>query len=726
MRVSGTSTNVCRVEKNNEQNTAAPDRARPMPALQLIGATLGIAMLLALGMLPFAGLGGAVVNSSANTMNANFADIETNKSLPQASTVLDREGNTIAWIYDQRRFDVPADKISTAMKESIVAIEDRRFYEHNGVDLRGSARALAANLSSGGVAEGASTLNQQYIKNYLWLISAKNDNERAAATETSLARKLREMKLAGDLDERFSKDEILTRYLNLISFGRGAYGVEAAARTYFDHSAEKLTDAEAALLAGVVQSTSALDPWDNPDAALTRRNQVLQARADNGSLTQAQADSAAAEPLGIAEKPAGEPNGCLAAGNDGFFCDYALKWLAEKGFDHEKIARGGYTITTTLDPAAQQHAVQSAQSNVAPGQPGVSEALSFIAPTEDSHEVVAMASSRKYGLDQEKHETVLPLPHSLQGHGAGSVFKIFAAAAAIEKGMGLETKLDVPPRVEVDGLGNGGASGCPPGKYCVENVGPYKPSMTLKEALATSPNTPFISMLQDVGLERTVNLAVKLGLRSYAKEGTSGDKSIAQRIKEEQTGSFVLGPTPVDPLELTNVGATLADQGRWCEPSPISSVTDASGKKVDIPRKDCEKVLNPAVANALANGMAGDVSNGTAADAARATGWSGPISAKTGTTETSNSAAFLGFTQNVAGSSYIFNDSGTASSLCTSPVRQCGSGNLYGGNEPARSFFTAAGPIANSYGGKKLPPVRQKQKKGTGELADGGAAAARR
>src|SRR5699024_4154194 len=242
LRASGASTNVYRVEKNNEQNKAAHDRARPRPVLQLIGATLGIAVLLALGMLPFASLGGAVVISSANTMNANFADIETNKSLPQASTVLDREGNTIAWVYDQRRFAVPADKISDAMKESIVAIEDRRFYEHNGVDLRGSARALAANLSSGGVAEGASTLNQQYIKNYLWLISAKNDDERAAATETSLARKLREMKLAGDLDDRFSKDEILTRYLNLISFGRGAYGVEAATRTYFDHSAEKLTD----------------------------------------------------------------------------------------------------------------------------------------------------------------------------------------------------------------------------------------------------------------------------------------------------------------------------------------------------------------------------------------------------------------------------------------------------------------------------------------------------
>src|SRR5699024_6696374 len=196
--------------------------------------------------------------------------------------------------------------------------------------------------------------------------------------------------------------------------------------------------------------------------------------------------------------------------------------------------------------------------------------------------------------------------------------------------------------------------------------------------------TPFISMLQDVGLERTVDLAVKLGLRSYAEEGTSGDKSIAQRIKEEQTGSFVLGPTPVDPLELTNVGATLADQGRWCEPSPVSSVTDASGEKVDIPRKDCEKVLNPAVANALANGMAGDVSNGTAADAARATGWSGPISAKTGTTETSNSAAFLGFTPNVAGSSYIFTDSRTASSLRTSPVRQCGSRDRSRGNRHHR------------------------------------------
>src|SRR5699024_10195530 len=250
--------------------------------------------------------------------------------------------------------------------------------------------------------------------------------------------------------------------------------------TYFDHSAEKLTDDEAALLAGVVQSTSALDPWDNPDAALTRRNQVLQARAKNGYLTQEQADSAAAEPLGIAEKPAGEPNGCLAVGQDGSSSAYALTWLEETGLAHEKTARGGYSITTTLDPAAQQHAVQSARSNVGPGQPGVSEALSFIAPTEDSHEVIAMASSRKYGLDQENHETVLPLPHSLQGHGAGSVFKIFAATAASEKGMGLETTLNVPPRVEVDGLGNGGATGCPPGKYCVENVGPYKSSMTLK------------------------------------------------------------------------------------------------------------------------------------------------------------------------------------------------------------------------------------------------------
>lgn len=722
--MSAVSANVIDVHTNGSDNTTAksPSQDGNSTALyKLIGAVIIMAVVATIGILPFAGATGAAVNASVATISSNLDDITENKSLPEATVITDRYDKPLAWIYDQRRFAVATDQISSEMKKSIVAIEDRRFYEHGGVDFRSTMRALVANLSEGGVAEGASTLNQQYVKNYLYLIKAKSDEDRAAATEHSAARKLREMKLASDMNEKFSKDEILTRYLNLVSYGRGSFGIESAARTFFGHSAKTLNAAESALLAGIVQSTNALDPWNNPEGALKRRNQVLQARVSNGSLTQAEADEAAAQPLGILKTPGGEANGCIGAGNAGFFCDYALQWLESKGFDHDKIAQGGYRIKTTLDPVAQENATNAARQYVNEQEPGVAETLNFISPRKTGHEVVAMASSRKYGLDTDAHETVLPLPHSLQGHGAGSIFKIFVAAGAIEKGMGLNTRLNVPSRVEVEGLGDGGAEGCPPGKYCVENAGPYKPSMSLQEALATSPNTPFISMLQDVGLERTVDIAVKLGLRSYAREGTSGDKSIAQRVKDEQSGSFVLGPTPVDPLELTNVAATLADHGRWCEPTPVLSIQDANGEDVELPPSECEQAINPQVADTLAHGMGSDVSSGTAAASASAAGWNGPISAKTGTTETSFSASFMGFTQNLAGTSYIFNDSGTSSNLCTGPVRQCGNGNLYGGNEPALSFFTAAGPLADRYGGQELPSVSEEQRRGSGELADGGA-----
>ena len=309
---------------------------------------------------------------------------------------------------------------------------------------------------------------------------------------------------------------------------------------------------------------------------------------------------------------------------------------------------------------------------------------------------------------------MLPLTHSLQGHGAGSVFKIFAAAAALEDGMGLNTNLAVPTRAEVEGMGAGGAPGCPPNKYCVENAGSYKPNMTLKEALATSPNTPFIEMAEKLGMERITDIAIKLGLRSYKNEGSfDGKHSVEEYVKDNNLGSFVLGPTAVDPLELSNVAASLADHGRWCEPTPVLSVKDRNGKKVKMEKADCEQAIDKKIADALANGLGSDVQQGTASASARAAGWSGPLSAKTGTTETSFSAAFLGFTSGWAGSSYIFNDGGTAKNLCTAPVRQCGKGNLYGGNEPAQIFFEASKPMIKKYGGGKLPSYDKKYDAGT-------------
>ncbi|WP_295644578.1 transglycosylase domain-containing protein [uncultured Corynebacterium sp.] len=680
---------------------------------KLFAAILVGGLLLALAMVPFAGLSGWAVSATNKTMNSNVQDISANDDLPRMSVITDRDGNAMAYIYDQHRVEMNPANISQNMKDAIVAIEDRRFYEHGGVDIKGTLRAAAANVTSGGVSEGASTLNQQYVKNYLLLVKADSTEQQAAAIETSIPRKLREMKMAAELDKKFSKDEILARYLNLVSFGNNAYGVQTAAQTYFGKNAKDLNVPEAALLAGIVQSTSRHDPFTNPDSAKARRNAVLDAMASTGKISASDSAKYKNQPLGVGKEPRSNVNGCIGAGNAGFFCDYVLQWLDAQGLDRKKIARGGYTIKTTLDREAQAAADQASKKYVSATQPGVASASNFITPTKDGHEVLAMASSRNYGLDTKKSETVLPITHSLQGHGAGSVFKIFAAAKAIEQGAGLNTVLDVPNRVDVDNMGNGGAKNCPPNKYCVENASSYKPSMTLKETLATSPNTPFITMAEKVGVKPIVDLAVKMGLRSYADKGSHGDTSVANYTKENNLGSFVLGPNAVNPLELSNVAATLADHGRWCEPRPVTSVTNHSGKEVSLKKRKCEQALNQDVADALANGMGSDISSGTAAGAASSVGWSGPISAKTGTTETSFSAAFLGFTPRWAGSTYIFNDGGSSKNLCTAPVRQCGEGNLYGGNEPAQTFLEASKAGVARYGGPSLPQYDKKYDNGT-------------
>ncbi|MDN6259178.1 MAG: penicillin-binding protein, partial [Corynebacterium sp.] len=420
-----------------------------------------------------------------------------------------------------------------------------------------------------------------------------------------------------------------------------------------------------------------------------------------------------AEPLGVNESRVGQANGCFGADNAGFFCDYVLSYLENHDLDTAELARGGYTVRTTLDPAAQETAVNAVRAQADPSTPGVSLTSNFIAPTDDAHEVVAMASSRTYGLDADVSETVLPVTHTSEGNGAGSVFKIFAAAAAMENGMGLNTSLDVPNRIEVSGMGSGGAEGCPANRYCVENAGDFKSKMSLREALATSPNTPFVAMAEKLGTERMTDIAVDLGLRSYGEAGSyDGEQSVADFIKDSNLGSFVLGPLEVNPLELANVSASLADHGRWCEPSPVLSVTDHDGQDVALDTPDCEQALSSGVADALANGMGGDVADGTASGAADASGWGGPISAKTGTTETSLSAAFLGFTPGLAGATYAFNDGSQASPLCTGPLRQCGEGNLYGGNEPARAFFTAANSMVGSYGGAGLPSYNRDYDRG--------------
>ncbi len=678
---------------------------------KLAGCCLLAGVVVAALLFPAVG-GLGLASNRASEVVANGSAQLLEGAVPAVTTMVDAKGNTIAWLYEQRRFEVPSDKIADTMKLAIVSIEDKRFAEHNGVDWKGTLTGLAGYASGDVDTRGGSTIEQQYVKNYQLLVTAQTDAEKRAAVETTPARKLREIRMALTLDKTFSKSEILTRYLNLVSFGNGAFGVQDAAQTYFGVNASDLNWQQAALLAGLVQSTSTLNPYTNPDGALARRNVVLDTMIENLPNEAGALRAAKAEPLGILPQPNELPRGCIAAGDRAFFCDYVQAYLARAGISKEQVARGGYLIRTTLDPDVQSSVKQAIDASASPTLDGIASVMSVIRPGKNAHKVMAMASNRTYGLDTDTGETMRPQPFSLVGDGAGSIFKIFTTAAALDMGMGISAELQVPGSFQAKGMGAGGAKGCPKETWCVVNVGNYRSPMSVTDALATSPNTAFAKLISVVGVPRTVDMAIKLGLRSYADPGTAraydpdSDESLAEFIKRQNLGSFTLGPFELNALELSNVAATLASGGVWCPPSPIDKLIDRDGNEVAVTTETCDQVVPEGLANTLANAMSKDaLGGGTASGSAGAVGWDLPMSGKTGTTEAHRSSGFLGFTNQYAAANYIYDDSSSPSDLCSSPLRRCGDGNLFGGNEPARTWFTAMKPIARNFGEVHLPPT---------------------
>ncbi len=681
--------------------------------IKLAWCCLLAAVIVAALLFPVVG-GVGVMSNRASDVVANGSAQLVEGEVPAVTTMVDAKGNNIAWLYSQRRFEVAGDQIADTMKLAIVSIEDKRFAEHNGVDWKGTLTGLTGYMSGDADTRGGSTIEQQYVKNYQLLVISQTDAEKRAAVATTPARKLREIRMALTLDKTFTKPEILTRYLNLVSFGNGAYGIQDAAQTYFGIDASQLNWQQAALLAGLVQSTSMLDPYANPDGALARRNLVLDTMIDTIPEHADELRAAKEQPLGILPQPNALPRGCIAAGDRAFFCDYVQEYLARAGISKDQLAKGGYLIRTTLDPDIQAPVKAAVDGNAAPDIQGIANVMSVIRPGRESHPVLAMVSNRTYGLNSDAGETMQPQPFSLVGDGAGSIFKIFTTAAALEMGMGINAQLDVPNRFEAKGLGSGGAKGCPSNTWCVQNSGgaSYRSPLSVTDALATSPNTAFAKLISQIGVQRTVDMAVKLGLRSYAEPGTArsydpeNNESLAEFIKRQNLGSFTLGPVQVNALELANVAATLASGGVWCPPNPIDKVFDRHGNEVSVTTQTCEQVVPDGLANTMANAMShDDQGNGTAAGSAGSVGWSLPMSGKTGTTEAHRSSGFLGFTNTLAAATYIYDDSTDPGELCSWPLRQCYDGNLFGGNEPARTWFAAMNPIANNFGEVKLPPT---------------------
>jgi membrane peptidoglycan carboxypeptidase len=630
---------------------------------------------------------------------------------PTVSTMVDAAGKPIAWLYEQRRWVVPSDRIADTMKLAIVSVEDKRFVEHNGVDLQGTLNGLFGYMRGVEQMRGGSTIEQQYVKNYNLLVKAKTDAERRAAVEITPARKLREMRIALALDKELPKGEILARYLNLVSFGNGSFGVQDAARTYFGIDARQLNWQQAALLAGLLRSTSMLNPYTNPDGALERRNTVLDTMIEYLPDRADELRAAKSQPLGVLPAVDPLPQGCIGAGDNAFFCEYALDYLSRAGLSLEEVARNGYLIRTTLDPTVQASVKSAVDRAADPTADGVASVMSVIRPGRDAHRVIAMADNRTYGLDLNANQTVQPQPFSLVGDGAGSIFKIFTTAAALEMGMGINAQLDVPSTFQGKGLGSSETPGCPRETWCVRNARGYSSPLSVTDALAQSPNTAFAKLISQIGVPRAVDMAVRLGLRSYAEPGSAhayvpdSDESIADYVKRQNIGSFTLGPLELNALELSNVGATLASGGVWCPPTPIDKVFDRNGREVGVETVPCEQAVPEGLANTLANALGKDHTSGTATGAAGSVGWTLPMAGKTGTTESHRSSGFLGFTNQYAAANYIFDDSSTPSGLCSYPLRKCGDGDLYGGTEPALTWYRAMNPIADDFGPVVMPPT---------------------
>ena len=663
-----------------------------------------------------AGLLSNQVSDSVDTISADLARADP----PLTTTVTDRDGNPIATLYAQYRLPVTAAGIAPAMKAAIVAVEDRRFYTEGGVDLQGMLRA-AVNDSTGGSLQGASTITQQLVKNYLInVVDRGNPLAQAQDREDSIARKLREAKMAVQLNQTMAKDDILAEYLNVVEFSGTVYGVGAAAKAYFGTTADKLTVPQAALLAGMVNNPSTFNPYTHPDQALKRRNMVIDDLVSNGSIPASYAATAKAAPLGVLPGgPATPPGTCMGAAADaGFFCAYAESYLEHAGFTADQLATGGYTIKTTMDPRVASVAKDAVDANVPTTQDGVANTFAVVQPGQDGHQVLAMVANRNFGTDPAKGEKSTDIvADASNSFGAGSSFKIFTSAAALVTGKaGLNTPLPNPGSQCFTPPNADSHTAC----YPVHNDGHYADPITLADGLATSPNVAFVGLESQVGLPAVLDMAQKLGLRNTLATNDAGGAPVTDpanplsrnpQYNQPQSKyfqnllSFTLGNSPVSPLEMANVSATLMSGGVWCPPNPILSVTDRNGNAVPVAQQACEQVIPAGVANTLEAGLSKDTTTGTSATAAHAAGWTRPDIGKTGTTQQSESVAFVGGVDDYAVSSMVFADGSHPAEICPGdPVHlgSCGHG-AFGGTVAAPPYFHAMSTLLAGVADQPIP-----------------------
>ncbi|THV43089.1 transglycosylase domain-containing protein [Glycomyces buryatensis] len=624
----------------------------------------------------------------------NLSEVVTETDPPLTSYVYAEDGETlVSLFYDEFRRHVTLDEVAPVMQQAMVAAEDARFYDHNGVDYRGIMRAFVANQNSGGVEQGASTITMQYVRGALRL-NADSIDQVIAATEQTVSRKLREARLAMAVEEQLTKDEILERYLNQAYFGHNAYGIFAASQVYFSKHPSELTLEESALLAGLVQAPSAYDPITSDQTrALERRNWVLDrmvnidylSRGDNSEVRGSDIELDISDP----------PNSCLGDSETakyGFFCDYFRRWWREQDAfgetpaDREKeLRQGGYTIITTLDPDLQKLAddtVSEGKSDSSPlahgavlMEPGTGRVKALGLNREFSYEQGNNGPHSNPSYDNRKGNypnTVNPVlgGGDTGGYQAGSTFKVFTMLAALDEGYTLDHNIHSPNRVATSFVSATTACG---GRWCPKNgSASMAGNRNMWSGFGMSVNTYFAQLIDQVGADKTVEMAERMGLQWRSE----GDAYYADEERRDGWGPFTLGVSDVQPIEMTNVFNTLAAEGEYCEPIPAMRVIDPNGQELDVASPRCHQEVSKDVARA-ANDAGRCVTESQRAGA-KCGPWGTsalvgktvdrPVAGKSGTTDNDRASWFLGYTPQLtvgafmADPDYIFNPVGKSNS----------------------------------------------------------------
>ena len=618
---------------------------RPAQLLALLLAFLSVSSLMGVvtaGMLvPVAGPTALVAKSVPSVFNELPGDLQT-VAPAEESQLLDSSGGVIAHFYDKQRIVVPSANIADVMKKAIVAIEDKRFYEHNGVDATGIARALVTNLGDSG-RQGASTITQQYVRNSLaerGYLEGDADQV-SAATEQTTERKLREIKYALALEKTQSKDEILTGYLNIAPFGPITYGVEAASQRYFSKSASELNYLEAALLAGLVQSPVQYDPLTHPEAAQERRDTVLATMLDQGVITQEEYDEGIATSVDSMLHPTVSSEGCSGADSSkAYFCDYVLsQFLEDPTFGATRIERErllktqGITIHTTLDTAKQDAAYALLTNAIPVGDAsGLNDALVSLDPR--TGKVLAMAQNTTYGIESGQTMANYSADGNFQ---VGSTFKVFILLQWFKEGHSAYETVGSANTFYPNGSFKCDGRSITTEGYQVNDLAGKTGTMNVVRATGQSVNQAFVNMASRVDFCSIFETAYDMGITEDGEVPSPFPANI-------------LGSVSGSPLQMASVFATIANSGQQCKPQSIESVTDRDENVLKEFAADCKEVISPDLANktaALLTASAGQYYTSTRLGDGR------PFAAKSGTTDGHANTWLTGFTPSLATAAWV-------------------------------------------------------------------------